>query len=89
MINIWFHITQSLAYDVVENKANCHIKPGDLRFQAAALDCIHEAAEAFMVEIFEDSNLVAIHSKRVTIQPRDMQLVKTLRGKGSENLHRN
>ncbi len=81
-------VVREIAYDVVENKANCHINPGDLRFSAAALDCIHEAAEAFMVELFEDSNLVAIHSKRVTIQPRDMQLVKNLRGKG-QNLHRN
>lgn len=52
----------------------------DLRFQASAIAALQEATEAYMVSLFEDSNLCAIHGKRVTIQPRDMQLAKRIRG---------
>jgi len=47
----------------------------DTRFQQSALMALQEAAEAKMVEKFEYANLNAIHAKRVTIMPRDMQLV--------------
>jgi len=46
----------------------------DLRFQASAILALQEATEAYMVKLFEQSNLCAIHAKRVTIQPKDMQL---------------
>ena len=52
----------------------------DLRFQASALMCLQEAAEAFLVLLFENTNLCAIHAKRVTIMPKDMQLAKRIRG---------
>ena len=39
-----------------------------------------EAAEYFLVGVFEDTNLLAIHAKRVTIQPKDMQLARRIRG---------
>jgi len=39
-----------------------------------------EAMEAYAVGMFEDSNLCAIHAKRVTVMPKDMQLAKRLRG---------
>lgn len=39
-----------------------------------------EAAEYFLVGLFEDTNLLAIHAKRVTIQPKDMQLARRIRG---------
>jgi histone H3 len=48
----------------------------DLRFQAAALDALQEAAEAYLVGIFERSNLCAFHCKRVTIMDKDVQLVR-------------
>lgn len=51
-----------------------------LRFQASALAAIQEAAEAYLVKLFEDSNLCAIHAKRVTIMPRDMSLARRLAG---------
>ncbi|KAF2175399.1 histone-fold-containing protein, partial [Zopfia rhizophila CBS 207.26] len=44
----------------------------DLRFQAVALDALQEAAEAFLVNVFEAVNLSAIHAKRVTIQAKDL-----------------
>lgn len=51
----------------------------DLRFQSSALLCIQEALEAYVVGLFEDTNLAAIHAKRVTIMPRDIQLARRLR----------
>jgi len=42
----------------------------DLRFQAVALLALQEAAEAYLVSLFEDTNLCAIHAKRVTIMPK-------------------
>lgn len=51
-----------------------------LRWQSVALLALQEAAEAFLVGLFEDTNLCAIHAKRVTITPKDMQLAKRIRG---------
>ena len=52
----------------------------DLRFQASAILALQEATEAYLVALFEDSNLCAIHAKRVTIMPRDVQLARRIRG---------
>ena len=52
----------------------------DLRFQASAVLALQEATEAYLVGLFEDTNLCAIHAKRVTIMPKDMQLARRIRG---------
>ena len=52
----------------------------DLRFQQAAVDTLQEASEAYLVGLFEDTNLCAIHAKRVTIMPKDIQLARRIRG---------
>jgi histone H3 len=52
----------------------------DLRFQASAIAALQEAAEAFLVNLFEDTNLCAIHARRVTIMAKDMQLARRIRG---------
>ena len=52
----------------------------DLCFQAAAILCLQEAAEAYLVGLFEDMNLCAIHTKRVTITPRDLLLARCICG---------
>ena len=52
----------------------------DLRFQGAAILALQEASEAYLVKKFEDANLCAIHAKRVTIMPKDMQLQAKLAG---------
>lgn len=52
----------------------------DLRFQAAAIGALQEAAESYLTQLFEDTNLCAIHAKRVTIMPRDVQLARRIRG---------
>lgn len=53
-------------------------------WQASALEALQEASEAYLVDLFENANLVAINSKRVTVFPRDMQLVRRIRGVRSE-----
>jgi len=55
----------------------------DLRFQSAAISAMQEAAEAYLVGLFEDTNLCAIHAKRVTIMPKDIQLARRIRGERS------
>jgi histone H3 len=52
----------------------------DIRFQSSAIMALQEAVEAYLVGIFEDTNLCAIHAKRVTILPKDMQLARRIRG---------
>ena len=52
----------------------------DLCFQSAAILCLQEAAEAYLVGLFEDTNLCAIHARRVTITPKDLQLARRIRG---------
>jgi histone H3 len=53
-----------------------------LRFQSMAILALQEAAEAYLVGLFEDTNLCAIHAKRVTIMQKDMQLARRIRGEG-------
>ena len=52
----------------------------DLRFQSSAIMTLQEASEAYLVGLFEDTNLCAIHAKRVTIMPKDIQLARRIRG---------
>ncbi len=55
----------------------------DLRFQSSSIYALQEATEAYLVGLFEDTNLCAIHAKRVTIMPRDIQIARRLRGQRS------
>ena len=48
----------------------------NLRFQQAAVEALQEASEAYLVGLFEDTNLCAIHARRVTIMPKDIQLAR-------------
>jgi histone H3 len=50
------------------------------RFQSSAILALQEASESYLVGLFEDTNLCAIHAKRVTIMPKDMQLARRIRG---------
>ncbi|KEF61764.1 histone H3-like centromeric protein A [Exophiala aquamarina CBS 119918] len=52
----------------------------ELRWQSQAIQALQEASEAFLVHLFEDTNLCAIHAKRVTIMQKDLQLARRLRG---------
>ncbi|KAG8713955.1 centromeric DNA-binding histone H3-like protein cse4 [Ceratobasidium sp. 428] len=55
--------------------------PSGLRWQSSALLALQEATEAYLVHLFEDTNLCAIHAKRVTIMQRDIQLARRIRGR--------
>lgn len=52
----------------------------DLRFQSTAVLALQEAAETYLVSLFADTNLCAIHAKRVTILVKDVQLARRIRG---------
>lgn len=67
---------------VVKEIVQEHLGPDaqTLRWQSSAIMALQEAAEAFLVQLFEDSNLCAIHAKRITIMKKDMQLARRLRG---------
>ena len=52
----------------------------DLRFQREAIGALQEAGEAYLVGLLDDTNLCAIHAKRVTIMPKDIQLARRIRG---------
>ncbi len=52
----------------------------DLRFSSSSILALQEAAEAYLVGLFEDSNLLCLHAKRVTISSRDMALARRIRG---------
>lgn len=55
----------------------------DMRFQSTAILALQEASEAYLVGLFEDTNLCAMHAGRVTIMPKDMQLSRRIRGERS------
>ena len=61
----------------------------DLRFQGTAIKALQEAAESYLVGIFEDTLLCGIHAKRITIMPKDVQLAQRIRPNKSERLQSN
>ncbi|XP_046577991.1 histone H3.3-like [Haliotis rubra] len=63
---------------VREIASNIYREP--LNWQATAIMALQEAAEAYLVYLFEDSLMCSIHAKRVTIMPKDMWLARRLRG---------
>ena len=72
---------QRLVHEIANDIDVCpaHLR-GKIRFQSTAIMALQEAAEAYLVGLFEDSNLCAIHAKRVTIMPKDIQLARRIRG---------
>ena len=59
----------------------------DLRFQSAAILCLQEAAEAYLVRLFDDANLCAIHTRRVTIMPKDLLLARRIQRRACVKSH--
>ena len=51
-----------------------------VRFQSTVIAALQEAAENFIVGLFEDVNLLAVHAKRVTVMPRDITLALRIHG---------
>ena len=58
--------------------------PSDYRWQGSSILALQEASEAYHVGLFEDTNLCALHSKRKTIMPKDIQLARRIRGETSD-----
>ena len=56
-----------------------------VHFQSTALAALQEAAENFLIGLFEDVNLLAVHAKRVTVMPHDIQLALRIRGDQSHD----
>ena len=55
-----------------------------LRFQSTAILALQEASEAYLIGLFEDTNLCAIHAKRMTIMVKDMHLARRIRGERAD-----
>ena len=75
---------QKLIREISQEYRVCPDGPGtpsiQVRFQSTAIAALQEAAENFIVGLFEDVNLLAIHAKRVTVMPRDVRLALRRRG---------
>ena len=44
----------------------------EIRMQCIAVEALQEAAEYYLINLFDDANLCALHAKRITLQPKDM-----------------
>ena len=71
---------QRLVKEIVNEESR---RVNGLRMQSAAVLALQEAAEAYLVGLMEDTNLCALHAKRVTITPKDMQLARRIRGEAA------
>ena len=69
-------LVREIANDIDVCPAHLH---GKIRFQSTAVMALQEASEAYLVGLFEDTNLCAIHAKQVTIMPKDIQLARRIR----------
>ena len=70
---------QRLVREIAEDQVSSRFPTG-VRFQAAAVMALQEASESYLIKKLADSNLEAIHAKRVTIMPKDMQLARNIAG---------
>ena len=52
----------------------------DIRMQETALEALQEAAETYLVRLLNNANLCALHARRITLMPRDIQLARRIRG---------
>ena len=75
---------QKLIRELSQEYRVCPQGPGtpsiQVRFQSTAITALQEAAENFIVGLFEDVNLLAVHAKRVTVMPHDVRLALRIRG---------
>lgn len=69
-----------LVREITQNVTTGRMGAGEpYKYQFAALTALQEAAEAYLVYLFEDTNLCCIHARRVTIMPRDIHLARRIR----------
>ena len=75
---------QRLVREIYGDVASISHVSSDYRWQGSSILALQEASEAYHVGLFEDTNLCALHSKRKTIQPKDIQLARRIRGETSD-----
>ena len=75
--------TERLVREIFAEEEARRPVPGGYRIQSNALFALQEASEAYLVSLFEDVNLCALHAKRVTIMVADMQLARRIRGEAA------
>lgn len=51
----------------------------EIRFQGNAMRALQEATETYLIHLLEDTNLAAIHGRRITVMPKDIQLARSIR----------
>ena len=71
---------QRLVKEITQDICSKNDLPPDMRFQSAAILALQEASEAYLVNLFVDTNLCAIHAKRVGIKKEDIRLARRIRG---------
>jgi len=74
-------LTRKRPFSMLVREITCALSVKTFRWQLSAMDALQEAMESYMVALFEDTNLAAIHAKRVTVMPRDLRLVRRIRGR--------
>ena len=75
------HLRRATAPDLTEQQLERgRFNKCPLRWTRGVIEALHEGAENYMVSLLEDANLLAIHARRVTVQPRDIQLARRIRG---------
>lgn len=74
---------QRLVRELMQQFEKENNKSEPYRIQGSSVLALQEAGEAYLVGLFEDTNLCAIHAKRVTIMPKDIQLARRIRGERS------
>ena len=70
---------QRLVREIAEEQVSSRF-PNGVRFQSGAVMALQEAAETYLVKKMADSNLEAIHAKRVTVMPKDMRIARNIAG---------
>ena len=73
-------LIRKLPFSWLVHKIAQSVGKTNLHFQGSTIICLQEAAEAFLVTLMEDANLCAIHAKRVTVMPKDIQLAHHIWG---------
>ena len=73
-----YHSKDIINPEELSNKAKeqCFVP----RWTLGAVDALHEGVEDYLITLLEDANLLAIHARRITIQPRDIQLARRICG---------
>ena len=75
----YYRVVRDIAKKVATTLNSNHLTANNIRFQATALECLQEAGEVYVVQVLEDSKLLAVHAKRITLFPADIQLAMLLR----------